>query len=625
MYKNFFTLAAIFSAMTATLSVAQNQDFVDGNKDLFVCDFQDATASYQLVTSYDLANLEPSSFMKNVGFSVGRPWLYKLMDDINSVNSFAGCCSEFATPAAANAWLVTKPIYISGKSCKLSWKSESFNPNKLDGLKVFISTEGGNPETHFSTTPVWESEAEPAGKSELLDGEWNEHELSLDEYAGKTIWIAFVNQTYDGQILCLDDIRVYFDGAYIVSEDMPLMSTNGSAQVKGHLTAKNKAIKKFTVHYQAESGDTDTKVYDNLDIQPGETFHFTFDKAMTLGNAGEFQTFQIWAEVDGEQNAGVTDSIARVNFIPRRKVVLEEGTGTWCGYCPMGILAIEHLEKTYGDQFIPIAVHNNDVMTVSKYDQGLRFANFPIGLVNRTQLCYPMLESGGNYRMDGVGTFVEAVEKAMQQDQLGEIRIKSAELSDGLLNIFAEIEFALTPAQSDYRLIYVVTENDVIIPNAYQSNYLASYTQPIFGEFGSGGKYGQTYLTNYPFQEVAREIYPSFEGRSGEFPHSPEANNKYEYGESIVMSNVAVADSAKLEMVVMLVDGMTGSIVAADKKAVLYTGKGETGIGEITGDALDQRPQFIYDLQGRKREYDATRWEELPSGIYIIDGKKVVK
>lgn len=91
------------------------------------------------------------------------------------------------------------------------------------------------------------------------------------------------------------------------------------------------------------------------------------------------------------------------------------------------------------------------------------------------------------------------------------------------------------------------------------------------------------------------------------------------------MSNVAVADSAKLEMVVMLVDGMTGSIVAADKKAVLYTGKGETGIGEITGDALDQRPQFIYDLQGRKREYDATRWEELPAGIYIINGKKVVK
>ena len=75
MYKKIFMLAAIFSAMTATLSVAQNQDFVDGNKDLFVCDFQDATASYQLVTSYDLANLEPSSFMKNVGFSAGRPWL----------------------------------------------------------------------------------------------------------------------------------------------------------------------------------------------------------------------------------------------------------------------------------------------------------------------------------------------------------------------------------------------------------------------------------------------------------------------------------------------------------------------------------------------------------------------
>ena len=625
MYKKIFMLAAIFSAMTATLSVAQNHDFVDGNKDLYLCDFQDASASYQLVSAYDLSNHEPSSFMKNVGFSAGRPWLYKLMDDINSVNSFAGCCSEFATPAAANAWLVTKSIYIPGKSCKLSWKSESFNPNKLDGLKVFISTEGGNPETHFSTTPVWESVAEPAGKSELLDGEWNEHELSLDEYAGKTIWIAFVNQTYDGQILCLDDIRVYFDGAYIVSEDMPLMSTDGSAQVKGHLTARNKAIHKFTVHYQAESGDTDTKVYDNLDIQPGETFHFTFDKMMNLGEAGEFQTFHIWAEVEGQQNAGITDSIARVNFIPRRKVVLEEGTGTWCGYCPMGVLAIDQLKATYGDQFIPIAVHNNDVMTVSEYDEALQFANFPIGLVDRTQLCYPMLENGGNYTLEGAGTFVDAVKASMQKDQLGEIRIKTAEMADGILSVLSETEFALAPAQSDYRLVYVITENDVIIPNAYQANYLASFTLPIFGEFGSGGKYGQTRIVKYPFQEVARKIYPSFNGRSGEFPHSPEANNVYEYGETIVMSNVTVADSSKLEIVVMLVDGMTGSIVAADKKAVLYTGKGETGIGEITGDAPNQRPQFIYDLQGRKRTFDATRWEELPAGIYIINGKKVVK
>ena len=63
MYKKIFMLAAIFSVMIATPSVAQAPDFVDGNKDLFVCDFQDATASYQLVSAYDLSNHEPSSFM----------------------------------------------------------------------------------------------------------------------------------------------------------------------------------------------------------------------------------------------------------------------------------------------------------------------------------------------------------------------------------------------------------------------------------------------------------------------------------------------------------------------------------------------------------------------------------
>ena len=78
--------------------------------------------------------------MQNLGFAVGRSWLFKLMDDQTSVNFFAGSCSEFNPAGTANAWLVSCRIDIPAKGCKLTWKSESLNANKLDGLKVFIST-----------------------------------------------------------------------------------------------------------------------------------------------------------------------------------------------------------------------------------------------------------------------------------------------------------------------------------------------------------------------------------------------------------------------------------------------------------------------------------------------------
>lgn len=617
MYKKILTLITFCSALIISPTAAQSQNFVDGNRDLYLCDFQDISESYQLVSSYDLAKLEPSSFMQSVGFAVDRPWLYKLMDDIASTNYFAGCCSEFTPTGQANAWMVTKGIYIPGKECKLSWKSESFNPTKLDGLKVFISTEGGNPETNFSSKPVWSSEAEPAGASEFLDGEWNEHEISLDEYAGKTIWIAFVNQSNDGQILCIDDIRVYFDGKYIVTGEMPMMSTDETAIVQGRLTARNTTVTNYTIHYQTENGESATKTYSNLNIQPGTSHKFSFDEPITLGEKGEFQTYHVWAEIEGMQNAGVTDSITRVNFIPKRRVVLEEGTGTWCGYCPMGVLAIENLERVFGESIIPIAVHNQDVMTVSEYDGSLMFPNFPIGLVNRTQMCYPMAQTGNDYSFEGSGTFHEVVTKAMNEEQIADISINHAELKDGVLSVQAETAFAIRPEKSDYRVVYVVIENDVVISNVYQANYLSSYTQPIFGEYGSGGKYGSPRILNHPFQDVARTIYPSFNGRSGELPNSPEADLKYQTSAEINTANITIADSSKLEIVTLLVNGVVGNVLAADKKAVTYTSDGETGIGNVEQDlTVTEFP--IYNILGIK----VSQTGKLPKGIYIQNGKK---
>lgn len=63
---------------------------------------------------------------------------------------------------------------------------------------------------------------------------------------------------------------------------------------------------------------------------------FTYSSA----TPGEFEVYAEY-EVNGElQTSAIMDFVV---FIPKRKVVIEDYTGTWCGFCPAVALAIEEV------------------------------------------------------------------------------------------------------------------------------------------------------------------------------------------------------------------------------------------------------------------------------------------
>ena len=100
-------------------------------------------------------------------------------------------------------------------------------------------------------------------------------------------------------------------------------------------------------------------------------------------------------------NGQVTDdnicnniSIFNINGVvaaPSRAVLVEEGTGTWCQWCPRGAVFMDKLSKVYDGLFIPIAVHNGstDPMLVPEYNTFMAFSAFPNSKVNRGYLGDP--------------------------------------------------------------------------------------------------------------------------------------------------------------------------------------------------------------------------------------------
>jgi hypothetical protein len=77
-------------------------------------------------------------------------------------------------------------------------------------------------------------------------------------------------------------------------------------------------------------------------------------------------------------------SSSRPNAVTKR-VLIEEATGTWCGWCVRGIVNMDALHKSNPTTTALIAVHNGDPMVVTTYDAGMgsKIGGYPSGLVDR--------------------------------------------------------------------------------------------------------------------------------------------------------------------------------------------------------------------------------------------------
>jgi len=148
-------------------------------------------------------------------------------------------------------WLITPGIYLSDDSGELTWKSAPYQtPLWADGYSVYISTTD-NSDLSFTEMIAQfgqylgsNSDTGATGDYSLYDfsegfvhgadGEYIEvgddptrnngvlrpNEVSLAAYAGQTVYIAFVHDSDDDNILFIDDIQVTGNGSLVAVEEL---------------------------------------------------------------------------------------------------------------------------------------------------------------------------------------------------------------------------------------------------------------------------------------------------------------------------------------------------------------------------------------------------------------------
>lgn len=517
---------------------------------------------------YDVDNLTPTSFMQSIGFASGTTWIL-IKDTEESTDMFLGSTSQYLPAGQANDWLVLPATLISSEGFVLEWKSQAFLADKRDGLKVFISTEGGLPE-NFPSTPVWEVAEEEIGKTEdFFEGEFVAHSLSLDDYVGKNIHIAFVNQSNDKSILCIDDIKVSRDDELAINSALDMIVFDADEVGFTGTITNNKLEKINDVAITLTYDDVEvTENFTGLNLAAGETAVFAMEHKAPIA-INETLNYTLKA-VAGDKTALFISSVS--NYFKRR-VVIEDHTGLWCSNCPAGIWGLDSLKEVAPDNIAPISVQNNNgapnpLLVVDKYDVGLSAAGataFPQGWVDRTYIQHPWGNGGSDFK--DPNSWISLFDNLMKVAPEAGVKVTGYFNEDKTwVMARASVRTAELKENLDWRIIFVVTEDG--LEGFYQSNTFTGNKAWI------GGWQNKPRNAEVVLNDIARGIYPSFYGEEGSLPTTINVGEvaEYSYGISLPIESVnkkgevtkIIQNFDNLNLIAMLVDGKTKRVINSD-------------------------------------------------------------
>ncbi|MBR1733378.1 MAG: thioredoxin family protein [Alloprevotella sp.] len=329
---------------------------------------------------------------------------------------------------------------------------------------------------------------------------------------------------------------------------------------------------------------------------------FTLKLPVAVGDVGGDVRKQLTVtKVNGEPNT-VTDAQVGIELtvltetLPK-KVLVEEFSGTWCLWCPMGARGIELAQKKFGDRMIAVEVHDQDIMWDSSlgYDPLIaQLIGVPACFINRGPETDPYYGSAGG-DVFGLDADIEeelsrTAEAAISLEAEWETAAKNA------LRATAHVTFQ-TGSEVDYALGYIVTADQLTGTGKdwVQSNGLSGDSSLDGDENLQDLVNGPKNLTDYVFHDVAVAAAGVQGGVKGSVASPVKAGVAQTHSQRIDLSeNKLIQDKNALSLVCFLINTETGRIVNAER---VHIGDGTDGISTVSTAPATAK---VYDLQGRR-------------------------
>lgn len=549
-----FIACAMLFASTATMAQDTQEQM-----NYLSCDFSKGIPTNFATYDVDQQTLHYS--MVQSGFVQGQSWIAK--KEMGKQNFFAASACRYKqvddTPLQpSDDWMILPCIWVRGNNATLSWNACSFTNMKNEGCgyEILISTTGNTP-ADFTQPAIYTV-------TEEAKDEWASHQIDLSTYYGQTIYIAFHNNSATGELLGIDNILItghkgicdinIANGTHIFGSE--------TFYIEGSITSFSESpIDQVTIFFE-NNGETYSQPLNDININKYETYNFRFDQGININN-GDTITYKVWAEVEGVLYETINKTAIGFKFSPSHKVVIEEGTGMWCSFCTSGIYAFEVLEKKYPNNFVGIAIHQNDELELLSYFNTLGFTGLPTGWINRKNISSPTTliinDNGEQEYVTTHGGFETYFVEELNNLPAIDVFMQSAGIENNILTINTTVHAAIDLDNLNYKIEYALIEDDVWKNGYYQQN----------GYSGDDAKIGgyenlpPTITKDFMFQHVARAYYNKYPGIDESVPTTLIAGEEYTKTYTFEVPTTILSQD-NLHLVAMIIDCNTGYIVNAN-------------------------------------------------------------
>jgi hypothetical protein len=284
----------------------------------------------------------------------------------------------------------------------------------------------------------------------------------------------------------------------------------------------------------------------SVNIASLATTTVTFTTPVTLA-AGTLPMSVTVSNVNGAGADGdPSDDVKTVQVTPvvpaaNKIVVAEEGTGTWCQWCPRGAVFMDYMAENYHGFYAGIAVHNADPMVNTVYDAGIGalIAGYPSALVDRLPEIDPsQLEA----------SFMQRIVVPANA-----VLVNGATWNATTRQLDVSVTYTFTAAATTaWKVGLVITEDSVTGTTSQwaQSNAYAGGNNGVMGGFELLPNPVPASMMNY--NHVAREITPSFAGLNNAFSAAPAIGDVRTFNFSYILP--AGWDASQIHLIGLLFD-----------------------------------------------------------------------
>lgn len=388
-------------------------------------------------------------------------------------------------------------------------------------------------------------------------------------------------------------LQVFVEGMVLPENGVTISDVACEAAAKG---ATGKATVNFvsngsngasSIGYTVTVNGVETTGTANVSVPGGLNKNGQFEVSFTAPDEiGAFPASVAITTVNGQPNELSTEPVAftvsTVSRIVPRMTVIEEYTGTGCGYCPRGWVGMEAVKNNQSDKALVIAWHkynSNDPMYQANY-ANISFDGAPQCTVDRKVFPDPYYGESEEGIMNCVNKFNTATAPV-------DIKLKAnfVDETNKDVQIVANTEFLTNT--NGYTIAFVLTADELAgtASSWKQSNYYYQYTvaqagvmdeMPDLAKFCKNGEWGKSSVAitfndamiGSTYSSSGKSLVPAFTtGQAGDIETS-----EYTLAMPTKAALVNVLNYDKIYVTALVIDNK-GQIANAARVRVLGAGE----------------------------------------------------